>query len=78
MCYQFALFTNWLDRYGYEQEEVIDVYNKALNYGLTLFLETMPILDKIEAREQSGEVIYHDSSDNDKLGDRKGFTRDEC
>ena len=61
-----------------EQEEVIDVYKKALNYGLTLFLETMPILDKIEAREQSGEVIYHDSSDNDKLGDRKGFTRDEC
>ena len=47
---------------------MVDVYNKALNYGLTLFLETMPILDKIEAREQSGEIIYHDSSDNDKLG----------
>ena len=61
-----------------EQEEVVDVYNKALNYGLTLFLETMPILDKIKAREQDGEVIYHDSSDKDKLGDRKGFTRDEC
>ena len=39
---------------------------------------SLTILDKIKAREQDGEVIYHDSSDNDKLGDRKGFTRDEC
>ena len=58
-------------------EEVIDVYNKAINYGFTLFLETMPIIDQIEAKEQSGEVIYHDSSENEKLGDRIGFKRDE-
>ena len=61
-----------------EIEEVVDVYNKALHYGHTLFLETMPILDKIEAREQDDDIIYHGSSDNHKLGDRKGFKRDEC
>ena len=60
-----------------EIEEVVDVYNKALHYGHTLFLETMPILDKIEAREQDDDVIYHGSSDNHKLGNRKGFKRDE-
>ena len=61
-----------------ETEEVIDVYNKALNYGHTLFLETMPILDKIKAKEQKGKIIYHDSSENDRLGNRRGFKRDEC
>jgi len=60
-----------------ELEEVIDVYNKALHYGHTLFLETMPVLDKIEAREQGGDIIYHDSSDNVNLGDRRNFRRDE-
>ena len=38
----------------------------------------MPIIDQIESKEQSGEVIYHDSSENEKLGDRRGFKRKGC
>ena len=57
-------------------EEVEDVYLKALNYGYTLFRETMPILDNIEAKKQTGEIIYHSSLDNNLLGDREGHRRD--
>ena len=57
-------------------EEVEDVYQRAINYGFTLFEQTMPILDKISPREQDeSEVIYHPSSEDHLLGDRRYFNR---
>ena len=35
-----------------EFDEVIDVYKRSIEYGWTLFQQTMPLLDKIEARQQ--------------------------
>jgi len=60
-----------------EIEEVKDVYRKSVGYGYELFLATIPILDKIEATNQEGEVIYRDSSENKYLGNRRSWTRDE-
>lgn len=56
-------------------DEVIDVYNRALNYAWVLFEQTMPILDKIGARPQDHTMAtYYSKQDNHKLGERSDFT----
>ncbi|MGV1049412.1 MAG: formyltransferase family protein [Solirubrobacterales bacterium] len=59
-----------------EQDEVEDVYRRALAYGWTLFEQTMPLLDRIEARPQrEGLATYHSAAENERLGERRSFTR---
>jgi methionyl-tRNA formyltransferase len=59
-------------------DEVVEVYNRALEYAWTLFEQTMPNLDRIEAAPQDDAAAsYYATSDNDALGDRRGFTRAE-
>jgi methionyl-tRNA formyltransferase len=59
-----------------EFDEVVDVYNRALEYGWTLFSQTMPNLDRIEATPQDDSAAsYYSTADNDALGERRGFTR---
>ena len=61
-----------------ELDEVIDVYERAQRYGWALFQETMPILDSIVAQPQDeSQATYYAASDNDRLGDRRSFTRAE-
>jgi methionyl-tRNA formyltransferase len=60
-----------------ELDEVVDVYRRALEYGWTLFEQTMPILDGIEARPQDeSRATYYSARDNERLGERSGFTRE--
>jgi methionyl-tRNA formyltransferase len=60
-----------------EFDEVLDVYRRALEYGWTLFRETMPILDRIAARPQDErEATYYGVADLEDLGERGGFTRE--
>lgn len=60
-----------------EFDEVRDVYARALQFGWTLFEQTMPILDRIAAREQDeAQATYYSAQDADRLGDRAGFTRE--
>jgi methionyl-tRNA formyltransferase len=59
-----------------EIDEVIDVYRRALDYGWTLFQQTIPLLDKIAARPQNNsEAIYYSKQDDPRLGERSNFTR---
>jgi methionyl-tRNA formyltransferase len=59
-----------------EFDEVVDVYNRALEYGWALFSQTMPNLDRIEATPQDESAAsYYSTADNDALGERRGFTR---
>lgn len=59
-----------------EIDEVEDVYARALEYAWTLFEQTMPLLDRIEARPQDESLAtYYSAADNDRLGDRRSFTR---
>jgi methionyl-tRNA formyltransferase len=59
-----------------EFDEVEDVYARALAYGRTLFEQTLPILDQIEAVTQDeSKALYYSLQDNDKLGERRSFTR---
>ncbi|HTY84373.1 MAG TPA: formyltransferase family protein [Silvibacterium sp.] len=58
-------------------DEVIDVYRRALEYGWTLFQETAPLLDRIEARQQAhSDASYYSKQENHLLGERSGFTRE--
>jgi len=60
-----------------EHDEVEAVYRRALAYGWTLFEQTMPILDRIEAVPQDErQATYYSAKDNDRLGDRRSFTRE--
>ncbi len=60
-----------------EFDEVIDVYNRSLEYGKVLFENTFPILYSINPKEQDeSKVIYHTSSDNHLLGERINFTKE--
>ena len=60
-----------------EFDEVVDVYRRALEYGWTLFEQTMPILDRIESTPQREEEASHyTSADSARLGERSGFTRE--
>jgi methionyl-tRNA formyltransferase len=57
-------------------DEVIDVYNRALEYGYTLFVNTIGLIDRITPMKQNSEnVIYHGSEDNHLLGERRYFTK---
>jgi len=61
-----------------EFDEVVDVYNRSLEYGMVLFENTFPLLNKIKPKIQNeNEASYHSSKDNYLLGDRKSFTREE-
>lgn len=59
-----------------EWDEVEDVYRRALGYGWTLFEQTMPILDRIEAVPQDeAEATYYSAAENQLLGERRSFVR---
>lgn len=59
-----------------EFDEVVDVYQRGLAYGWTLFEQTMPILDSIKPRPQNeADATYYSLEDNEKLGERRNFTR---
>lgn len=59
-----------------EFDEVEDVYARALRFGWTLFEQTMPLLDSIEARAQDeSAATYYTADDQARLGDRADFTR---
>ena len=59
-----------------EFDEVIDVYRRALEYGYTLFEQTMPILDRISPSPQDeDDATYYSAADQNYLGDRRDFTR---
>lgn len=60
-----------------EHDEVEDVYRRALAYGWTLFEQTMPLLDRIEAAPQDErQAIYYRAEDDERLGDRRSFRRE--
>ena len=59
-----------------ELDEVVDVYERALAFGWTLFEHTMPILDRIRAQPQDESIATsYSRRDDAALGDRRGFTR---
>lgn len=59
-----------------EMDEVIDVYKRSLEYGWTLFQQTIPLLDEIPVRMQEHEkATYYSKQDNPRLGERSGFRR---
>jgi methionyl-tRNA formyltransferase len=68
-----------LEYYIYpEFDEVIDVYNRAIEYGWVLFKQTIPILDKIIPRPQDESLaLCYNKSQDKLLQERKNFTRNE-
>lgn len=61
-----------------EIDEVKDVYARALEYGWTLFTQTMPLLDRITPRNQDEtQATYYNLAKNAELGERRSFTRQE-
>lgn len=61
-----------------EFEEVIDVYERALDYSFILFKHTMKYLYKITTVPQDeSKATYHSSKDFHLLGDRLTFTKDK-
>jgi methionyl-tRNA formyltransferase len=61
-----------------EFDEVIDVYNRSMEYGWTLFQQTMPIVGKIRARQQvNSQASYYDSKQNHLLGERRSFRKQD-
>ena len=61
-----------------ELDEVVDVYRRAIEYGWVLFEQTMPLLDRIEARPQDeSQATYHSRQEDDLLLERRSFTRAE-
>lgn len=59
-----------------DQDEVEDVYRRALAYGWTLFEQTMPLLDRIEPAPQDESLAtYYSAADNERLGERRSFNR---
>jgi methionyl-tRNA formyltransferase len=60
-----------------EFDEVADVYERALEYGWVLFSQTMPILDRIQARPQDeAQATYYSARDDELLDERSSFTRE--
>ena len=60
-----------------EFDEVVDVYERALEYGWTLFEQTMPLLDSIEAMPQDeSRATTYTTREAELLGERRGFTRE--
>jgi methionyl-tRNA formyltransferase len=61
-----------------EIDEVKDVYARGLEYGWTLFAQTMPLLGRITPAPQNhGEATYYNLQQNALLGERRSFTRHE-
>jgi methionyl-tRNA formyltransferase len=59
-----------------EIDEVADVYQRSLAYAWVLFQQTIPLLDKINARQQEhGNASYYSKLDNLRLGNRANFLR---
>lgn len=57
-------------------DEVVDVYNRAIEYGWTLFQQTMPLLDRITPQPQDDSAsTYYNVKQNPLLGERRAFTR---
>ena len=57
-------------------DEIRDVYARALEYGWTLFTQTMPLVEQITPMEQDhGRATYYTLQQNRDLGDRRDFTR---
>lgn len=60
----------------YPEDEVEEVYRRALAFGWTLFEQTMPILDRIAARPQDEALAtYYSAAENELLGERRSFSR---
>jgi methionyl-tRNA formyltransferase len=61
-----------------EFDEVQDVYARALEYGWTLFTQTMPLLERITPVPQHhAKATYYGSGQNPLLAERRSFTRHE-
>ena len=61
-----------------EFDEVGDVYARALEYGWTLFTQTMPLIERITPRLQDPALAtYYTLQQNADLGERRSFTRAE-
>ena len=59
-----------------ETDEVADVYGRAVEFGWTLFEQTMPMLDGIDATPQRHEdALSYTRADDPALGERRNFTR---
>jgi methionyl-tRNA formyltransferase len=59
-------------------DEVKDVYARSLEYGWTLFTQTMPLIDRITPRSQDhAQATYYNLKQNADLGERRSFTRRE-
>ena len=57
-------------------DEVRDVYGRALEYGWTLFLQTIPILEKITPEKQNESMAtYYSKKEDHLLGERADFTK---
>lgn len=61
-----------------EFDEVKDVYLRSLEYGWTLFKETIYLIDKITPTLQdNSQAIYYNAKQNDLLLERRNFTKQE-
>lgn len=59
-----------------EFDEVIDVYNRAIEYGWTLLQLTLPLIHVINARPQiHSEASYHSRRQDPLLWERRYFTK---
>jgi methionyl-tRNA formyltransferase len=59
-----------------ETDEVVDVLKRSIEYGWTLFQQTLPLIDSIEPRPQDeAQATYYNKGDNARLAERSGFTR---
>jgi methionyl-tRNA formyltransferase len=59
-------------------DEVIDVYERCINFGWKLFKELMPCVWSIKPKPQdSSRARYYSARDFSQLGDRSFFTRVE-
>lgn len=57
-------------------DEVQDVYARALEYGWTLFRETIGLVDRIvPAPQDDALATFYHSDQNELLGERRSFTR---
>lgn len=61
-----------------EFDEVIDVYNRCLDFGWELFKQTLPNLDKIEPKVQdNSQATYYNLEQNSLLGERRSFFKND-
>lgn len=62
----------------HEFEEVLDVYERSLEYAYLLFKTTLPNLSQIIPKEQNHKLsTYYSSKDFKNLGERYTFTKKE-